>query len=111
MSSSQRSNFQSILEFAAKDYYKLTGQDLASHPLASRIQNCDSPDSVLAILQEQVRGVEEYENVYPKLGSLLQSVVNGLHAISTVGGVSSVSVSLSKCFIYLSVNSNAYLLG
>lgn len=109
MSSSQTSNFLPIFGAAVENYQKLTGQDLATHPLSSEIRSSDTPDSVLAILQEQVRGVEAYKNIDPKLASSLRHVVGGLSTISNaeIPG----SVSLSKFFIYLSVNSNAYLLG
>jgi len=40
---------------ALKAYEKRTKNDLLSHPLASQLQACQSPDSILAVLQQQVQ--------------------------------------------------------
>ena len=108
MSSSQPSNFQSILNSALMDYSRSTGQDLATHPLASRIHSSTTPDSVLAILQEQARGFVEYRNTDQRLMSSLRPVVAGLYNISSMD-IGPTTVSLSKFFIYLSLSYNAYL--
>src|SRR6266576_4458213 len=54
-SSSTSSNFQLIFDNALKTYKKCTKNDLLKHPLANRLQACDSPSSILTVLQEQVQ--------------------------------------------------------
>ncbi|KAH9987220.1 hypothetical protein BJV77DRAFT_1161438 [Russula vinacea] len=59
------------------------GKDLRNHPLADRIDSCDSPDSIIDIFQEQSRAFGEFMNGDTKLFKWLRPVVNVLHALST----------------------------
>ena len=77
------SNFKTLFDTALTKYAKRTGQDLRSHPLSAAIDRCDSPDSILAIFQQQSQAFDEFRNGDPKLIKWLRPVVNGLHAIST----------------------------
>jgi hypothetical protein len=77
------SNFETLFDTALAKYTKRTGQDLRNHPLAAAIDRCNSPDSILAIFQEQSQAFDEFRNGDPKLIKWLGPVVNGLHAIST----------------------------
>ena len=77
------SNFTALFDVALAKYTKFTGSDLRSHPLASMIDKCESPDAVLAIIQEQSRAFDGFRNGDPKLIKWLAPLVNGLHAIST----------------------------
>ena len=47
----------SILDVALAEYRK--NEDLLSHQLAIELQNCDSVDDILAILQRQVNTLEQ----------------------------------------------------
>jgi hypothetical protein len=77
-----------------KAYKKRTKKDLLKHPLADRLQTCDSPSSVLDILQEQVHELNESQRVDERLTKWLDPTVKVLHAFSeTLGeGVSLVSI-------------------
>jgi hypothetical protein len=88
-SSSTSSNFQLIFDNALKTYKKCTKNDLLKHPLAGRIQACDSPDSILTVLQEQVQELNDSQRSNTKW---LDPTVNVLHTFSeTIGeGVGSV---------------------
>ena len=77
------SNFQTIFNVALTKYTKQTGKDLRDHPLAHRINSCQSPDSVLDIFQEQSRAFDEFKNGDTKLFKWLRPVVDVLHALST----------------------------
>src|SRR5882762_8975547 len=52
---STSSNFSLIFDIALKAYKKRTKNDLLTHPLAGWLQACNSPSSVLSVLQEQVQ--------------------------------------------------------
>jgi hypothetical protein len=52
------SNFQLIINNALKVYEKRTKQDLLAHPLASQLHACNSPGAILAILQQQIQGLD-----------------------------------------------------
>ena len=80
---STTSNFQNLFNAALAKYTKQTGKDLRNHPLADRIDSCDSPDSILDIFKEQSRAFVEFRNGDTKLFKWLRPVVNVLHALST----------------------------
>jgi hypothetical protein len=83
------SNFQLILDNALKAYKKRTKKDLLKHPLADRLQACDSPSSILTVLQEQVQELNKSQRNNTKW---LDPTVNVLQTFSeTLGeGVGSV---------------------
>ena len=57
---SASSHLQVLFEAALWDYEKKTGIALAKHPLADRLQNCDSVESVTAVLHEQTQAFSEF---------------------------------------------------
>ena len=79
---SQYSQFQALFESALKDYQSQTGTILADHPLAQQLQNCDSIDSVTAILEAQVRAFSEFRNGDGKIMKSLNHVVSVLFSLS-----------------------------
>lgn len=82
---STASNFQAIFDAALKDYTKKTGKDLSDldHPLASKLDTCDTPDSIINIFQEQAREFGEFRKGDTKLLKWLKPIVKILHPIST----------------------------
>ena len=77
------STFDTLFNAALENYTKRTGKDLRNHPLASKIDSCDGPDSILDIFQEQARAFDEFKRGDTKLLGWLRPVVNVLHALST----------------------------
>ena len=49
-----------LFEAALEDYKKQTGIDLVEHPLAQRLQDGNTVESVIAILQEQAQDFKEF---------------------------------------------------
>jgi hypothetical protein len=47
------SNFRSIFNAALKDYKEKTEKDLLAHQLTTELQNCDSPNAILDVLNRQ----------------------------------------------------------
>ena len=78
------SNFQSILDAALSDYAKQTGIDLATHPFAQTLQNCNSADAILDLLGYKAEQFQAYRNGNRKLINCLKPVVQVLHAISSI---------------------------
>ena len=95
-SSSRSPNFQLIFDNALKAYKKCTKNDLFKHPLADRLQTCDSPSSILGVLQEQVQDLNESQRSNTKW---LDPTVNVLLTFSdAVGeGVGSVCLRTWTC--------------
>jgi hypothetical protein len=76
---STSSNFQPILDSALKAYKRRTKKDLLKHPLADRLQACNSASSILTVLQEQVQELNESQRSNIKW---LEPTVNVLHTFS-----------------------------
>jgi len=83
-------NFQLIFSNALKVYEKQTKHDLLAHPLAAHLQACQSPSSILVVLQQQVQQLNRSRATDDKLTKWLDPTVNVLYAFSkTIGeGVS-----------------------
>ena len=82
------SNFEVIFNAAVAQYTNQTGNDLYSHPLASKVGACDSIESVLAIFQEQAQAFDKFRSGNHKLIQWLQPVVSGLYTLSTCPALS-----------------------
>ena len=91
---SSSSPFQAIFQAAIKSYQKQTKNDLLDHPLASQLQDCESTNAVIDILQEQVREFDKSRSGDERLTKWLSPTVNVLNAFSATisGGVSLVSL-------------------
>ena len=59
-SQSSRLHWQTLYEAALHDYQNQTGISLADHPLAEQLQNCDSVESITAVLCEQTQAFNEF---------------------------------------------------
>ena len=83
-------NFQLIFSTALKAYERRTKTDILTHPLASQLQACNSPASILDVLQGQVDDLDQARRRDERLTKWLSPIINVLLAFSaTVGeGVS-----------------------
>ncbi|KAH8985199.1 hypothetical protein EDB86DRAFT_2387304 [Lactarius hatsudake] len=84
--SSSPCSFQSILLASLRTYEKQTKKDLLSHPLAARLNTCNSPADILAVLQNQVQEFEQSRSVDERLTKWLDPTVNVLYAFSATLG-------------------------
>jgi hypothetical protein len=83
-SSSFSSNLQSIFETSLKEYEKKTEKSLVTHPLMARLQACNSPTDILAVLRSQAEKVEQTMSADDKLIKWLEPIVNVLSVSSSV---------------------------
>lgn len=79
---SQSHRFRTLFESALQDYQNQTGMTLSGHPLAEKLQHCDSIESVTAMLQEQAQGLSEFRGGDGRMMNSLKSVVSVLHTLS-----------------------------
>ena len=95
--STSRSNLDSIFNAALRTYNKKTGKDITSHPLATELQSCDSPDAILAILQRQMPTPDQSQSDDETFPKCLIPTINVLYTLSdTLGeGVGLVSSTMS----------------
>jgi hypothetical protein len=71
---SASSHLQALFKAALQDYEKQTGIELVKHPLAERLQNCDTVESVAAVLHEQTQAFCEFREKDKVLNPLMKAV-------------------------------------
>jgi hypothetical protein len=77
------SRLRVLFEAALKNYKQQTGIELAEHPLAERLRDCNSVDRVAAILCEQAQDFEKFREK-DKVLKPLKKVLTVLHKLSSV---------------------------
>ena len=77
-----RSNFDSVFNSALHAYKKRTKLDLATHPLLSSLQTCDSSEAVLTILREHIFVSDQSQGGDERLTNWLVPTINVLYAFS-----------------------------
>ena len=78
---SESSRLQALFETALTDYEKKTGIALEKHPLAERLQSCDSVESVTAVLREKAQDFSKFRDK-DKVLKPLKKVLSFLHTLS-----------------------------
>jgi hypothetical protein len=84
-STSSVSNIQLITD-AFEKYAKITGKDLSKDPFSAALDQSDSPEAILELLQEREKAFREYRQGSRRLITCLSPVVNVLQAFSGVFG-------------------------
>ena len=92
------SDYEVIFDNALKAYKKKTGKNLASDPLLRRLETCNSPDSVLALLKDEIPGFDQSGNSDERLTKWVAPVVTVLYNFASTisGAVSLVSLGTFK---------------
>ena len=80
---STSSNFRLIINNALDKYKKRTKSDLLAHPLAAQLQSCNSPRDILAVLQQQVQGLDQSRSSDERWSRRLDPTVNVLYTLSS----------------------------
>ncbi|KAH9989294.1 hypothetical protein BJV77DRAFT_1151561 [Russula vinacea] len=83
---SSSSSFRPIFDNALKAYESRTKKDLLKHPLAAQLQACNSPSSILALLQQQTQALNRSQSSNDRLTKWLDPTVNVLYAFSETLG-------------------------
>ncbi|KAI0275612.1 hypothetical protein BGY98DRAFT_1178224, partial [Russula aff. rugulosa BPL654] len=81
-SHNQASNFQLIINNALDLYKKRTRNDLLAHPLVTALQSCNSPSTILAVLQQQLQGLDQSRRSDERWMRWLDPTVNVLYTLS-----------------------------
>jgi hypothetical protein len=76
------SHLRVLFEAALEDYEHQTGIELAKHPLAERLQDGNSVESVTAILREQAQDFDKFREK-DKILKPLKKVLSVLHGLSS----------------------------
>src|SRR6266478_832854 len=106
---SSSSSFQTLFDAALQDYENQTGNSLVDHPFARQLEECDSVDSVAAILQEQSRGFREFRGGD---GNLMKSVMRSVDVLYTlsVSTILGEGIGLVRPKVFISVPCSSSLL-
>jgi hypothetical protein len=80
---SASSRFQELFELALGDYEAKTKISLAKHPLAHKLENCHSIESITTLLQDQARTLGEFRGRDSIMESI-RSTVSFLDRLSVV---------------------------
>jgi hypothetical protein len=80
------SHLRVLFEAALQDYEKQTGIALAKCPLAEQLLNCDTVESVTAVLREQTQAFGEFRR-RDKLMKPLKSAVSVLSKLSAAAAI------------------------
>jgi hypothetical protein len=75
------SHLKVLFEAALQEYERQTGIALADHPLAERLQECDSVESITAVLHEQTQAFNQFRGK-EKVMKLLKNAVSVLYKLS-----------------------------
>jgi hypothetical protein len=78
---SPSSHLKVLFDAALQDYETQTGIPLAKHPLAERLQDCHSVESITTVLHEQTQAFNEFHGK-GKVIKLLKNSVSLLHKLS-----------------------------
>jgi fungal STAND N-terminal Goodbye domain len=78
---SASSHLNVLFDAALKDYETQTGIALAKHPLAERLQECHSVESITAVLHEQTQAFNEFRGK-DKIIKSLKNAVSVLYKLS-----------------------------
>jgi hypothetical protein len=92
-------DIQLILDAALADYTKITGVDLSKSSFAAMLEQSNSPEVILVLLQERQKAFKSYRDRYRRLISCLSPAVTIIHAFSGILGeaVSLVSITRQIC--------------
>lgn len=92
--------FPEIFEVALEEYTKKTERDIKSDPLFAKLQDCNSSNAVLKVLEEQALAFEQYRKGDRKVQLLrrLKPIVEIFFRLSTKDDVKEgiVSVRLTR---------------
>ena len=87
-STSSAPNFQLIFNNALEAYKKRTKNDLLVHPLVVQLQNCNSPNAILAVIHQQVKAFHQSQGAGERLTKWFDPTVKVLYSLSkTLGEV------------------------
>ena len=83
---SQSARFQDLIEPALQAYEKKAGVSLAQHPLAIKIQSCDSVEAITGLLQDQAQAFRDLQGS-DKIMKSIKVTVSILSKISSAASL------------------------
>src|SRR5216684_1918627 len=75
-------NFTVIFKAASKEYDRLTGKSLNTHPFAAQLDTCRNPDDVSNVLRIQAQAFSKFRQGDERLMAWLDPTINILSTFS-----------------------------
>jgi hypothetical protein len=75
-----------VIDAALAEYTQITGIDLSKNPFAAALEQSNSPDAILELLQKREKEFKEYRDGNRRLISCLSPAVKALQALSGILG-------------------------
>ena len=91
------SKYHVLFKNALDTFRKRTEEDLLTHPLAARIQACDTPAAIFTTLREKIDGLDQSRSGAERWSKWLDPTVNVLFAFSVTIGADVGLVGLRIC--------------
>ena len=79
---SESARFQALFEAALQAYERKTGASLAQHPLAIKLQSCDTVEAITGLLQDQAQAFGHFQGSDNIMKSL-KTIVSTLSTLSS----------------------------
>jgi len=83
---SESTRFQTLFEPALQAYEKKAGVSLAHHPLAIKLQSCDTVEAITGLFQDQARAFSHLQGS-DKIIKSLKTTVSILSKISSAASI------------------------
>ena len=83
---SESARFQALFEAALQAYERKTGASLAQHPLAIKLQSCDTVEAITGLLQDQARAFGHFQGS-DKIMESLKTIVSTLSTLSSAASL------------------------
>jgi len=83
----ESARFQALFEPALQAYEKKTGVSLAQHPLAVKLQSCDTVEAITGLLQDQAQAFRHFEgsDKVMKAVKMIVSILSKIASINAFG--------------------------
>jgi hypothetical protein len=79
-------NFTAIFYASSKEYERLTGKRLDTHPLAAQLDTCQNPDAISNIIRSQAQAFSKFRQGDERLMAWLDPTINILLTFSATLG-------------------------
>ena len=80
-------NIQELFENALKEYEARTGTKLLEHELVTKLNACDSAESIVEVLQAQAQEFQKFRGGDGKVMKWIKRIVHVLHTLSSGGSL------------------------
>jgi len=103
----ESARLRALFEPALHEYEKMAGASLAQHPLAIKLQNCDSVEAISGLFQDQARAFRDLQGSDKIMKSIKTTVsillnLSSAHSLADVFGLVR-QQDLVVCFTSLTV--------